>query len=268
MAARSAAHRACVVCHDATAAEHFCTFGNLAYVRCRGCALVYVDRMASDAEMRSAYTGRWVRKLRRRLTARFRKLHNHRHYQESIERARKIFDFAMSHVTGDRTAIRFLDIGCNKGFLLSAGIARGADVHGIELVPEIMIPFGNTYPQLRAHVYSEKLSQVAPRLGADCFDLITAIDVVEHFEDPIADMAHIHRMLRAGGVAIIQTPDASCAQAQQERCAWGALKPLEHLHLFSRENFVTFAKARGFQVVEIGEPFEHADGNFVAVLRK
>jgi len=264
----SASHRRCVVCGNARAAESFCTFGSLAYVRCRDCDLVYVDRLASDEEMRSAYTGRWAKKLRRRLTAPFRKLHNHRNYEESMLRATKIFEFAAAQLGRERHGLRFLDIGCNKGFILSAGISRGADVYGIELVPEIMIPFGNTYPALRSHVYSEKLSEVAPRLGAEFFDVITAIDVVEHFEDPISDMTHIHRMLRPGGVFVLQTPDAGCVQAKELGCAWGALKPLEHLHLFDRKNFVTFAEARGFRVVEVGEPFEHADGNFVAVLTK
>lgn len=240
----------------------------LSYVRCGRCALVYVDRLANDDEMRTAYTGRWVRKLRRRLTAPFRRHTHHKHFNESMERARRIFEYAARHIDTVERRIRFLDIGCNKGFLLAAGIERGADVYGIELVPEIMRPFCNSYPGLREHIYSEKLSEVAPGLGNEFFDLITAIDVVEHFEDPVADMRHVHRMLRVGGVAVIQTPDAGCEQSVRTGYEWGALKPLEHLHLFNRQNFMTFAKGLGFQNIRIDEPFEHADGNFVAVLKK
>lgn len=105
-------------------------------------------------------------------------------------------------------------------------------------------------------------------MPGDSFDLITAIDVVEHFEDPVEDMRQVHRLLGAGGIAVIQTPDAGCAQARQTGCAWGALKPLEHLHLFNRHNFTTFALSLGFQTVHTHEPFEQADGNFVAVLKK
>lgn len=261
-------HRACVVCAGATEIAPYCTVDALAYVQCRQCGLVYVDRLATDEAMRGAYTGGVIRKLRRRLMAPFRKLHHHKHFEQSMERARRIYAFASSCVSGNGGNVRFLDIGCNRGYLLAAAIERGARVFGIELVREIMLPFLNTYPALRDRIYSEKLSQVAPRLQSGSFGLITAIDVVEHFENPAEDMRTIHRLLKDGGVAVLQTPDAGCEQAKVTGSAWGALKPLEHLHLFNRENFVMFARTIGFHTAETYEPFEHADGNFVAVLKK
>ncbi|HEX9812147.1 MAG TPA: class I SAM-dependent methyltransferase [Burkholderiales bacterium] len=261
-------HRPCVVCSGATEIALYCTVGAIDYVQCRRCRLVYVDRLASDDAMRGAYSGGVIRKLRRRLMAPFRKLRHHKHFAQSMERARRIYAFAGSQVDRNGETIRFLDIGCNRGYLLAAAIERGAQVYGIELVREITLPFRNTYPELRDRIYSEKLSQVAPRLDSGSFDLITAIDVVEHFEDPVEDMRQIHRLLKVGGAAVLQTPDAGCEQAKATGAAWGALKPLEHLHLFNRENFAAFAKAIGFRAAETHEPFEHADGNFVVVLKK
>lgn len=261
-------HRACVVCAGATEIVPYCTVDALAYVQCRQCGLVYVDRLAADEAMRGAYTGGPIRKLRRQLMAPFRKLRHHKHFAQSMERARAIYAFASSRIDGNGRSVRFLDIGCNRGYLLAAGIEHGAQVYGIELVREIMLPFRNTYPELRERIYSDKLSQVAPHLDGESFDLITAIDVVEHFEDPVEDMRTVHRLLKGGGVAVLQTPDAGCEQAKATGCAWGALKPLEHLHLFNRENFVAFAKTIGFHSAETYDPFEHADGNFVAVLKK
>lgn len=261
-------HRACVVCAGATEIAPYCTVDGLDYVQCRQCGLVYVDRLATDNAMRGAYTGGAIRKFRRQLMAPFRKLRHHKHFAQSMERARGIYAFASSHVERSVDNIRFLDIGCNRGYLLSAAIEHGAQVYGIELVREITLPFRNTYPELRERIYSEKLSRVAPRLESDSFDLITAIDVVEHFENPLEDMRTIHRLLKVGGVAVLQTPDAGCEQAKATGCDWGALKPLEHLHLFNRRNFVTFAKTIGFRAAETYEPFEHADGNFLAVLKK
>jgi len=229
---------------------------------------VYVDHLADDRAMRGAYTGGMIRRMRRRLAAPFRKLRHHKHFTESMERARSIYAFAVSHVEQRGANVRFLDVGCNRGYLLAAAIERGADVYGIELVPEIMLPFLNTYPELGERIYSEKLSTVAPQLKSDSFDLVTAIDVVEHFENPAEDMRTIHRLLKVGGVAVLQTPDTGCEQAKTTGCTWGALKPLEHLHLFNRENFVVFAESVGFRAADTYDPFEHADGNFVAVLKK
>jgi len=269
MSSDNRAYRPCLLCAGHSGVEHYCQFGAHEYVRCGGCGLVYVDKLPTPAEMMGAYTGGGFRSLRRRLMAPFRKLRHHTGYAQSMERARQIFAFAHAALGQKHNAgLRFLDIGCNKGFLLCAALAHGADVYGIELVREIMIPFGNTYPRYRDHIYSEKLAAVADRIETGFFDLISAIDVVEHFEDPVSDMKHVHRMLKDGGVAVLQTPDAGCARAKQERCRWGALKPLEHLHLFDRANFVPFAGRVGFRDVRILDPFEEADGNFVAVLRK
>ena len=262
------APRACVICGDAADVEFHCAFDAVGYVRCRRCGLVYTDTIPSEAAMNAAYTGGSIRKLRRRVLAPFRKLHQHRHFHRSMERARGIFNFALEQLTERRSDLRFLDIGCNRGYLLAAALEHGAQIQGIELVPEMVRPFCNSYPRLRDRIYSQKLSQIAPRLDDGSFDLITAIDVVEHFEDPAHDLNQVHRLLRPGGAFVIQTPDAACAEASREGCAWGALKPLEHLHLFSRANFATFAQAIGFHVVSVGEPFEHADGNFAAVLTR
>lgn len=268
MKAHAAHYRACIICRHACAVEPFCVVDTLRYVRCGECGLVFVDRLATDAAMSRAYTGGWLRKARRRLLAPWRQLKHHRHFDASADRGRRIFDFAAAHTTAHAAPLRFLDIGCNRGFLLAAGVERGADVYGIELVAELMLPFCNTYPQLRDRIFSDKLSQVAPQLPDGVFDLVSAIDVIEHFENPASDLREIHRLLREDGILVVQTPDAGCEQAQAAQCAWGALKPLEHLHLFDRGNFVRFAGAAGFSNVRTYDPFEHADGNFVAVLQK
>ncbi len=100
------------------------------------------------------------------------------------------------------------------------------------------------------------------------FDLITAIDVVEHFEDPLTDFTGIFEILKPGGTFVIQTPEAACEKALELKEKWGGLKPLEHLHIFTSENLETYAKDFGFEDYQSFEPFEEADGNFVAVMKK
>lgn len=260
------ATRPCVIC-DVTDSHHYCSFNGLEYVQCNKCHLIYVDNFADNEKMYQAYTGGGFKSFRRKLFAPFRKMRSIKGYNHFLQRARDIFAFARKQTSssGNRT---YLDIGCNKGFLLTAAADEGCDVHGVELVTELIAPFCNTYPQFKDQVYSDKFQDVAQRFGDQHFDIITCIDVVEHFEDPLSDMKEVYRILKDDGVFVIQTPDIDCENASVLGCNWGALKPLEHLHLFGRKNFIEFGKKAGFKEVTVYDPFEDADGNFVAVLKK
>lgn len=260
------ASRPCVICESNNSAD-YCSYNGLDYVQCNVCHLIYVANFADNEKMYRAYTGGGLKSLRRKLFAPIRRMRSIKGYDHFLQRARAIFSFAKQNVKagGPKT---YLDIGCNKGFLLAAGVEEKCDVHGVELVTELIRPFCNTYPQFKTQVYSDKFQDVAKRFADRYFDLITAIDVVEHFEDPLSDLREVYRILKDDGAFIIQTPDTDCEKARSLACSWGALKPLEHLHLFGRQNFITFGKKAGFREVIVSDPFEEADGNFVAVLKK
>lgn len=258
--------RDCVVCQTNKHAVHYCRIDGYDYLRCEQCGLIYVDRLEKTENIYRAYSGGGLKSLRRRLMAPFRKFHQDRSFDYSVKRAQGIFSFAASQAGG---VGNYLDVGCNKCYLLAQGLEKGWDVYGCELVPELTAPFLNSHKQCRGHVHQGRFMDMRPQFANNIFDLITAIDVIEHFEDVVADLNGILEILKPGGAFVIQTPDADCAQAREKGVAWGALKPLEHLHLFNIANLTTLAKRIGFSEVQgVAEAFEEADGNFVAVLRK
>lgn len=260
--------RACVVCETNEFAQQYCHLQGQDYLRCDNCGLVYVDRLLKPEELYKAYSGNSFKSLRRKLIAPIRKFNWSKSFDKSMRRARGIFEFGQKQVTAGGEKRRYMDIGCNKGFLLATAHEHGWDVYGIELVRELIRPFINSYPQYKDHVFSERFEDAKENVEKESFDLITAIDVVEHFEDVIGDLQGIYNLIKPGGVFLIQTPDTACERADQEKCDWGALKPLEHLHVFNCENFTSLAKRAGFTEIKCFAPFEEADGNFVAVLRK
>lgn len=260
-------YRKCLICGEQHNIQSYCNMQGCEYVKCGQCGHIYVDQFASQQQMLGAYTGGGLKSLRRRLLGPFRKLKHVKGFKPFMQRARQIYAFASAGLDAGHKN-RFLDIGCNKGFLLTAAIEQGCDVYGVELVKELIRPFINTYPQFREQIYSEKFSVVGNKFADEYFDLITAIDVIEHFEDPISDLQEIYRVLKKGGWFVIQTPDTACAEAKAEVCAWGALKPLEHLHLFDSENLKQLCEKIGFSDYSAHEAFEYADGNFVAIMKK
>lgn len=258
--------RDCVVCMSNSAAKFYCQIDGYDYLLCESCGLIYVDQLETTENIYHAYSGGGIKSIRRRLMAPFRKHHHDGGYNDSVIRAKKIFSFAAEQSS---TVGKYLDVGCNKCYLLAQGLEKGWDVYGCELVPELTAPFLNSYPQCKDHVHQGRFMDMRPQFSNETFELITAIDVIEHFEDVIADLSGIFEILKPGGAFVIQTPDVACEEAKALGGKWGALKPLEHLHLFDIDNLKVLAKRIGFSDVEtIGEPFEHADGNFVAVLRK
>lgn len=260
--------RACVVCQNSDHSSQYCSMDGYDYVKCEGCGLIYINELEQTDNIYKAYSGGFWKSFRRRMMAPFRKFSQVRDFKLSMQRARSIIDFSLSHVNKAEGAHNYLDIGCNKGFLLATAIEEGWNVYGEELVPELTVPFCNTYPRYKDQIYNGRFADVRPEFTDNMFDLITAIDVIEHFEDPVADLKGILEILKPGGVFVIQTPDADCEQSHALKCKWGALKPLEHLHLFDVKNLETLVSRIGFTGYQGAEAFEEADGNFVAVMNK
>ena len=260
--------RACVVCETNQYADDYCHIDGQDYLHCSHCGLMYVDQLLNSEDLYKAYSGNFIKSFRRKLVAPFRKLKNYKNFDKQKQRAEQIVEFSISQVQTSGDNKKYLDIGCNRGFNLAAAHDQGWNVFGIELVPELIRPFINSYPKYKNQIFSERFEDARLNLTADMFDLITGIDVVEHFEDVVKDLEGIYEVLKPGGVVVFQTPDVACNRAIKEECSWGALKPLEHLHLFSGANLETLARRVGFLDYSLEKEFEEADGNFVAVLRK
>ncbi len=101
--------------------------------------------------------------------------------------------------------LRLLDIGCGGG-LLSEPMARlGAEVVGADAA-ERNIPVARLHAEAQdlpidyRHTTAEAL--VA---GGESFDVVLAMEIVEHVADPAAFVATCHALLRPGGLMIAST---------------------------------------------------------------
>jgi len=202
------------------------------------------------------------------MTAPFRGFSQVKNFKESMDRAHRIFEFASTQCVKSSGQPAYLDIGCNKGFNLAAAIAHSWNVYGIETVPELTVPFRHQFKAFADHIIPKGFSEAQKEFADNSFDLVTAIDVIEHFEKPRQDLGDIRRVLKPGGSFVLQTPDGDDPDAENLKEKWGALKPLEHLHIFNRKNLEKLGTKLGFKEIKFFDPFERADGNFVAVLKK
>ena len=98
-----------------------------------------------------------------------------------------------------------LDVGCGAGLLCEPLARLGAEVTGVDAAPE------NT---AAAAIHAERsgldIRYMAGELAAQDigrFDLVTAMEVIEHVADKLAFAAELSARLAPGGLMILSTPN-------------------------------------------------------------
>ena len=97
-------------------------------------------------------------------------------------------------------ACQILDIGCGTGATMDH-LQRYGAVYGVDL-SELPLSFSQRRGQRRVLCAS---ATVLP-FAAASFDLVTALDVVEHLDDDVAGLREIRRVLKPGAPALIFVP--------------------------------------------------------------
>ena len=141
--------------------------------------------------------------------------------------------------------VSVLDIGCGTGEALAAHRARGCTVRGVE-ADEHAVRIA------RARGISVDHGAFDPALHAPAsYDVVTLDQVLEHFADPLAALRGVHQVLRAGGTAIVATPNPASLVARVAGDRWIHWHAPYHLHLFSRDSLARAAAQAGLELVEI-----------------
>ena len=114
------------------------------------------------------------------------------------------------HRHGDERTLRplagrtALDVGCGAGLLCEPLRRMGATVTGVDAAPELI-------EAARAHAEAAGLA-IDYRAGgvedvAGTFDLVTAMEVIEHVADPAAFVHTLAARLAPGGLLVMSTPN-------------------------------------------------------------
>lgn len=96
----------------------------------------------------------------------------------------------------------------------------------------------------------QRVDMLAMPFGPASFDFVIANHVLEHVDDDLMALAEIHRVLRPGGLAILQTPyceglartwsDPAVVQPGQRLQAYGQE---DHVRLYGNDIFERFTQA-------------------------
>ncbi|MCW1970517.1 MAG: class I SAM-dependent methyltransferase [Anaerolineae bacterium] len=136
---------------------------------------------------------------------------------------------------------RALDIGCGRALMLAALKERGWQCVGTEFDAELAKAAKNQYD---IDVFTQP-TLAECKFPAAHFDLITLYHVFEHVSDPFATLAEIKRILKPGGICLIEVPNLSSWQAQMSQGHWFHLDTPRHLWHFSRETLTQLMQEYG-----------------------
>ena len=143
----------------------------------------------------------------------------------------------VERLLGGLHGVRWLDFGCGNGGLVRYVLEHtGAQACGFE---------------------EGSIAAVARRLGIpilapgeldeqpEAFDVVTAIEVIEHTLDPLAELRTIRRLLRPGGLLLLTTGNAAPFASDLQR--WSYIVPEIHVSFFEPDTLARAFVDSGFQ---------------------
>ena len=202
------------------------------WVRCRRCALIYLNPRPTLAEMARYYptnyepftrkegTGSWLARLS---------------YRVAIAKRCRIA--SRGHKPG-----RLLDVGCGIGDFMLGMRQRGWEVHGVDLSP-------NAVALARQKGLDVFLGQLfdAPYTERS-FDLVTMWDVLEHLHDPSTHLARVAQLLKPRGKFVVTLPNPHSLDSRLFGPVWTGLDVPRHLYVFVRPALLALFQRAGLEV--------------------
>jgi len=154
-------------------------------------------------------------------------------------------DRAAAALQAYRKTNRLLDLGCGAGTFLKAARRAGWEATGLEVS-------ARAAEHVRTQGFDVFLGDLSSApCPADHFDVITAFELIEHVENPLAMLEKVKRLLRPGGVLWGTTPNVQSFSSRVLGLRWSTVSPPEHLQLYSPTGVKRLMSAAGFRSVRL-----------------
>jgi SAM-dependent methyltransferase len=138
-------------------------------------------------------------------------------------------------------APRVLDVGCGSGMTARELANAGASVVGVDIVPQIGLDETERFRYLCGDFLA-----LSPEIGE--FDVVIALDTIEHFEDERVVMEAIFRNTRPGGAVIVTVPAYNWLWSSHD-------DENRHYRRYRRRRLKSSLESAGFMVGRVGYLF-------------
>lgn len=138
-----------------------------------------------------------------------------------------------------------LDIGCGTGDKLDLLRSKGYEVKGVEISPEA------EYAKNVFKLDVQRTDILEAEYPDKSFDIVTLYHVLEHLPDLSASLLKIRRILKPGGILILQVPNFASFQRRLFGRKWSLYDPPRHLQDFTPLSLRKVLEANDMAVTHI-----------------
>jgi len=124
---------------------------------------------------------------------------------DETEANQLLFPYVCGRIRDERESLRVLDIGCGNGGLARRLSAMGHDVLGIDISGDGVRLAPEHVPSAGFRVASIYNEDFHAQVGAD-FDVVTALEVIEHLFRPAVRVERAKSALKPGGLFLFSNP--------------------------------------------------------------
>jgi 2-polyprenyl-3-methyl-5-hydroxy-6-metoxy-1,4-benzoquinol methylase len=165
---------------------------------------------------------------------------------------RKTFSKFITKISpGICNAHRLLEIGCGNGYFL-------AEAKRLSKVRSTALEMSDqSAAKARMHCDDVRVGGLDQLNPDDTFDVIVALQVIEHIYEPDNFVTALKDHLSEGGTLILTTPDYNAPLRFLLRKRWPSYKIPEHVTYFRRSDLKRLLLKHGFKSVQT-ESFSHA----------
>jgi len=143
--------------------------------------------------------------------------------------------------------ISLLDVGCLTGVLVSEAERMGMKAEGLDISKDAV-----QYCKKRGMTaYQGTLETFIKKHPRKKYDVVTALEIIEHEYSPLSLIMSMYTSLHSGGVAVVSTPNHGSWWRSLMGKKWPGYTHPEHLYFFDPHSLEYLFKKVGFTEVTV-----------------
>ncbi|OPX28440.1 MAG: hypothetical protein B1H09_07815 [Gemmatimonadaceae bacterium 4484_173] len=205
---------------------------------CNYCGAGFVDPLPTVQQIRDVYDNVFT----------YQKEFTHME-EKGCRRYVSLAENALNGKTG-----RLLDIGCATGAILKEAVRGGWDTYGVDLSAKLLKQAALRVPE--AKLFNGELGEA--NFHSEEFDVVIALNLLEHVLNPKELLEEVNRILRPGGIFLFKTVRIDSLSARKRGFNWDHLKWPGHFVWFTKKTLLSMLINSGYRIKKFtvtGIPF-------------